>query len=376
MKIDENTTPLLTVDHLKQYFKVSGSFTVKAVEDVSFKIYPGETYGLVGESGSGKSTIGRSIIRLYDPTAGEIRFNGLDISGKMSKADSQTLRTQMQMIFQDPMASLNPRKKVEDIIGEGLDIHHKCKNKEERDEMVKAILAKVGLAPEHATRYPHQFSGGQRQRVAFARALAPNPQLLLLDEPFAAIDAKIRQELRTWLKDMIEKLGITSIFVTHDQDEAIEVADEIIITNRGHIEQKGSPVEVYQSPETAFSASFFGQAATVRDYHVFNYFEDIPGAEYAIVRPEFVKVTRKNEVQKYKSSASEADVERVAFRGSYFELQLKLGEVVLSARRGLDEPLVRQGEKVDVFVQRLFVIKENKVYALENSSAREDYLVI
>lgn len=159
MKIDENTTPLLTVDHLKQYFKVSGSFTVKAVEDVSFKIYPGETYGLVGESGSGKSTIGRSIIRLYDPTAGEIRFNGLDISGKMSKADSQTLRTQMQMIFQDPMASLNPRKKVEDIIGEGLDIHHKCKNKEERDEMVKAILAKVGLAPEHATRYPHQFSG-------------------------------------------------------------------------------------------------------------------------------------------------------------------------------------------------------------------------
>lgn len=212
--------------------------------------------------------------------------------------------------------------------------------------------------------------------MAFARALAPNPQLLLLDEPFAAIDAKIRQELRTWLKDMIEKLGITSIFVTHDQDEAIEVADEIIITNRGHIEQKGSPVEVYQSPETAFSAAFFGQAATVRDYHVFNYFEDIPGAEYAIVRPEFIKVTRKNEVQKYKSSASEADVERVAFRGSYFELQLKLGEVVLSARRGLDEPLARQGEKVDVFVQRLFVIKENKVYALENSSAREDYLVI
>ena len=176
MKIDENTTPLLTVDHLKQYFKVSGSFTVKAVEDVSFKIYPGETYGLVGESGSGKSTIGRSIIRLYDPTAGEIRFNGLDISGKMSKADSQTLRTQMQMIFQDPMASLNPRKKVEDIIGEGLDIHHKCKNKEERDEMVKAILAKVGLAPEHATRYPHQFSGGQRQRIGIARALIMNPK--------------------------------------------------------------------------------------------------------------------------------------------------------------------------------------------------------
>ena len=225
-------------------------------------------------------------------------------------------------------------------------------------------------------RYPSQLSGGQRQRVAFARALAPNPQLLLLDEPFAAIDAKIRQELRTWLKDMIQQLGITSIFVTHDQDEAIEVADEIIITNRGHIEQKGSPVEVYQSPETAFSASFFGQAATVQDYHIFHYFDDIPGAEYAIVRPEFVKVTRKNEVQKYRSSASEGEVLRVAFRGSYFELQVRLGDVILTAKRGLDEPMVKQGEKVDVFVQRVFVIKENQVYALENSSTREDYLVI
>ena len=175
---------------------------------------------------------------------------------------------------------------------------------------------------------------------------------------------------------MIEKLGITSIFVTHDQDEAIEVADEIIITNRGHIEQKGSPVEVYQSPETAFSASFFGQAAVVKDYQMFKYFEDIPGAEYAIIRPEFVKVTRKTEVQKYKSSASGAEVERVAFRGSYFELEVKVGDVTLTAKRGLDEPMVRQGEKVDVFVQRLFVIKENKVYSLENSSTREDYLVI
>ena len=135
-------------------------------------------------------------------------------------------------------------------------------------------------------------------------------------------------------------------------------------------------MEVYQSPETAFSASFFGQAAIVKDYHIFNYFEDVDGADHAIVRPEFVKVTRKNEVQKYKSSASKAIVERVAFRGSYFELGLKVGDVRLSARRGLDEPLVHTGETVDVFVQRLFVIKENKVYTLENSSAKEDYLVI
>ena len=165
MTVNENSKPLLTVKGLKQYFKVSNNYTVHAVENVSFQIYPGETYGLVGESGSGKSTIGRSIIRLYDPTAGEINFNGMDISGRINKANSQALRTQMQMIFQDPMASLNPRKKVRDIIGEGLDIHHMYKTRAEREEKIKNILAKVGLAPEHAGRYPHQFSGGQRQRV-------------------------------------------------------------------------------------------------------------------------------------------------------------------------------------------------------------------
>ena len=173
--VDYTKEPLLEVDGLKQYFRVSKTFTVKAVDNVSFKIYPGETYGLVGESGSGKSTIGRSVIRLYDPTAGKILFNGSDISGNLNGKTEGMLRNQMQMIFQDPMASLNPRKKVEDIIGEGLDIHHAYKTKEERDQKVKAILKKVGLAPEHASRYPHQFSGGQRQRVGIAGALIVNP---------------------------------------------------------------------------------------------------------------------------------------------------------------------------------------------------------
>ena len=187
MAVNYNAKPLLTVDGLKQYFKVSSSFTVHAVENVSFEIYPGETYGLVGESGSGKSTIGRSIIRLYDPTAGKIVFNDVDISGKLGRSTSQMLRTQMQMIFQDPMASLNPRKKIGDIIGEGLDIHHMYKTKAEREEKIKAILAKVGLSPEHATRYPHQFSGGQRQRVGIARALIMNPKLIIADECLSLI---------------------------------------------------------------------------------------------------------------------------------------------------------------------------------------------
>lgn len=262
MKIDENTTPLLTVDHLKQYFKVSGSFTVKAVEDVSFKIYPGETYGLVGESGSGKSTIGRSIIRLYDPTAGEIRFNGLDISGKISKADSQTLRTQMQMIFQDPMASLNPRKKVEDIIGEGLDIHHKCKNKEERDEMVKAILAKVGLAPEHATRYPHQFSGGQRQRIGIARALIMNPKLIIADECISALDVSIQAQVVNLMKDIQQETGTAYLFIAHDLSMVKYISDRIGVLHLGHLLETGTTDEIFENPIHPYTKSLLSAIPT------------------------------------------------------------------------------------------------------------------
>lgn len=262
MKIDENTTPLLTADHLKQYFKVSGSFTVKAVEDVSFKIYPGETYGLVGESGSGKSTIGRSIIRLYDPTAGEIRFNGLDISGKMSKADSQTLRTQMQMIFQDPMASLNPRKKVEDIIGEGLDIHHKCKNKEERDELVKAILAKVGLAPEHATRYPHQFSGGQRQRIGIARALIMNPKLIIADECISALDVSIQAQVVNLMKDIQQETGTAYLFIAHDLSMVKYISDRIGVLHLGHLLETGTTDEIFENPIHPYTKSLLSAIPT------------------------------------------------------------------------------------------------------------------
>lgn len=262
MKIDENTTPLLTVDHLKQYFKVSGSFTVKAVEDVSFKIYPGETYGLVGESGSGKSTIGRSIIRLYDPTAGEIQFNGLDISGKMSKSDSQTLRTQMQMIFQDLMASLNPRKKVEDIIGEGLDIHHKCKNKEERDEMVKAILAKVGLAPEHATRYPHQFSGGQRQRIGIARALIMNPKLIIADECISALDVSIQAQVVNLMKDIQQETGTAYLFIAHDLSMVKYISDRIGVLHLGHLLETGTTDEIFENPIHPYTKSLLSAIPT------------------------------------------------------------------------------------------------------------------
>lgn len=255
MAVNYNAEPLLTVDGLKQYFRVSSSYTVHAVENVSFKIYPGETYGLVGESGSGKSTIGRSIIRLYDPTAGKIQFNGMDISGKMSKDTNKALRTQMQMIFQDPMASLNPRKKVRDILGEGLDIHHLYKNKEEREQKIKAILAKVGLAPEHAARYPHQFSGGQRQRVGIARALIMNPKLIIADECISALDVSIQAQVVNLMKDIQEETGTAYLFIAHDLSMVKYISDRIGVLHLGHLLETGTTEEIFENPLHPYTRS-------------------------------------------------------------------------------------------------------------------------
>ena len=255
MAVNYNAEPILTVDGLKQYFKVSSSFTVHAVEDVSFKIYPGETYGLVGESGSGKSTIGRSVIRLYDPTAGTIKFNGMDIGGKMNKETNKALRTQMQMIFQDPMASLNPRKKVRDILGEGLDIHHMYKSKEEREEKIKAILAKVGLAPEHAARYPHQFSGGQRQRVGIARALIMNPKLIIADECISALDVSIQAQVVNLMKDIQQETGTAYLFIAHDLSMVKYISDRIGVLHLGHLLETGTTEEIFEKPMHPYTRS-------------------------------------------------------------------------------------------------------------------------
>ena len=249
----QSATPLLKVEGLKQYFKVNKNFTVKAVDDVSFEIYPGETYGLVGESGSGKSTIGRSIIRLYDPTAGKITFDGQDISGKLNHSQNSTLRTQMQMIFQDPMASLNPRKKVEDIIGEGLDIHHMYQNQEERRAKVEAILAKVGLAPEHAERYPHQFSGGQRQRVGIARALIMNPKLIIADECISALDVSIQAQVVNLMKDIQQETGTAYLFIAHDLSMVKHISDRVGVMYMGHIVELASSKELYANPQHPYT---------------------------------------------------------------------------------------------------------------------------
>lgn len=247
--------PLLKVENLKQYFKVSSTYTVKAVDNVSFEIFPGETYGLVGESGSGKSTIGRSVIRLYNPTAGKIIFDGNDISSKMSRATTESLRTNMQMIFQDPMACLNPRKKVGEIIGEGLDIHHLYSTRAEREQKIQRILKKVGLAPEHIERYPHQFSGGQRQRVGIARALIMNPKLVIADECISALDVSIQAQVVNMMKDIQEETGCAYLFIAHDLSMVKYISDRIGILHLGHLLETGTTDEIFAHPVHPYTKS-------------------------------------------------------------------------------------------------------------------------
>ena len=247
--------PLLKVKNLRQHFEISRNFTVKAVNGVSFEIYPGETYGLVGESGSGKTTIGRSIIRLYDPTDGEIIFNGKDISGNLDKKTNQMLRKNMQMIFQDPMSSLNPRKKVSDIIGEGLDIHHLYSNLKERNEIIGNILQKVGLSPAHAERYPQQFSGGQRQRIGIARALVMNPKLIIADECISALDVSIQAQVVNLMKDIQDETNCAYLFIAHDLSMIKYISDRIGVLHKGWLVETGTAKEIFANPIHPYTKS-------------------------------------------------------------------------------------------------------------------------
>lgn len=251
----ETREPVLEVENLKQYFRINRKFTVKAVNGISFKIYPGETYGLVGESGSGKSTTGRSIIRLYKPTDGKVLFKGKDISGKMSKNDLRLLRTKMQLIFQDPMACLNPRKKVLDIIAEGLDIHHLYKTTEERNQKVYEILELVGLSKEHASRYPHQFSGGQRQRIGIARALIMDPDLVIADEAISALDVSIQAQVVNLMKKIQKETNTAYLFIAHDLSMVKYISDHIGVLHLGHLVETGTTDEIFNNPIHPYTKS-------------------------------------------------------------------------------------------------------------------------
>ena len=241
---------------------------------------------------------------------------------------------------------------------------------------VDELIELVGLSGM-AKRYPSQLSGGQRQRVAFARALAPNPELLLLDEPFAAIDAKVRQELRSWLRDMITKVGITSIFVTHDQDEAIEVADEIIVTNKGHIEQIGTPRQIYREPETAFMAEFMGHPVHVDQINKIKGFNQLDDSVKAVLRPENVNITRLDEKVDSAASVEKGVVVGKLFMGKEVEITVNVNGIEVVGTRNVEEAPIKKGEEVNVFIHRAFTYgADGIVNIVENANKFEDWMVI
>ena len=250
----ENRKKLVEVKHLKQYFG-SKKNVVKAIDDISFEIYEGETFGLVGESGSGKSTTGRALLRLYKPTDGEILFEGKDIARLKKGKELLEFRKEAQMIFQDPYASLDGRMKVRDIIAEGIDIHGLAKTAEERDAMVDELLEIVGLNKEHANRYPHEFSGGQRQRIGIARALAVNPKFIVCDEAVSALDVSIQAQIVNLLKRLQKEIGLTYLFIAHDLSMVKYISDRIAVMYRGRIVEMGSADCVYNNPQHPYTKS-------------------------------------------------------------------------------------------------------------------------
>ena len=247
---------ILEVKNLCKYF-YSGKHKppMKAVDDVSFYIEKGETVGLVGESGCGKTTTGRTIIRLYQPTSGEIWFNGKRIDGKLNAEETRQVTSKMQMVFQDPVASLNPRMTVEEIICEGVKINKLYPDKTERRNQVYKMLDMVGLTREHATRYPHEFSGGQRQRICIARALITQPDLLIADEPISALDVSIQAQILNILNDLRKELGLTILFIAHDLSVVKYFSNRVAVMNAGRIVEMSSSDEIYRDPRHAYTKS-------------------------------------------------------------------------------------------------------------------------
>ncbi|HGZ7094251.1 TPA: ATP-binding cassette domain-containing protein [Staphylococcus aureus] len=244
----KNDEVLLSIKNLKQYFNAGKKNEVRAIENISFDIYKGETLGLVGESGCGKSTTGKSIIKLNDITSGEILYEGIDIQKIRKRKDLLKFNKKIQMIFQDPYASLNPRLKVMDIVAEGIDIHHLATDKRDRKKRVYDLLETVGLSKEHANRYPHEFSGGQRQRIGIARTLAVEPEFIIADEPISALDVSIQAQVVNLLLKLQRERGITFLFIAHDLSMVKYISDRIAVMHFGKIVEIGPAEEIYQNP--------------------------------------------------------------------------------------------------------------------------------
>ncbi len=246
---------LLEIKNLKQYFNQGKANEVKAIDNITFDIYKGEVMGLVGESGCGKSTTGRTIIRLYNATGGEVLYDGVNVHGKKSKKELKQFNRKMQMIFQDPYASLNPRLKIADVIAEGIDIHGLAKTKKDRMERVYHLLETVGLNREHANRYPHEFSGGQRQRIGIARALAVEPEFIIADEPISALDVSIQAQVVNLLKQLQKEKGLTYLFIAHDLSMVKYISDRIGVMYFGKMVELAPADELYRNPLHPYTQS-------------------------------------------------------------------------------------------------------------------------
>ena len=339
---------------LRNINKCFGSF--KASDNVSFGLEKGKLIGLLGPSGSGKTTILRMLAGLEKQDSGDILINGRNVNGVPASERG------IGFVFQN--YALFPFMTVNANIAYGLKVQKK--DKKFISDRVNELLELVGL-PDVGKRYPDQLSGGQRQRIALARALAPQPELLLLDEPFAAIDAKVRKELRTWLRETIDKIGITSIFVTHDQDEAIEVADEIVVTNNGRVEQVGSPSEIYLEPATPFVAQFIGQSVVIEDLGRLKGFS---GSGKALIRPEFIEINKfeDNGFHEFETAMENAVVDDVSFRGNAFEVRASIGDISVTGRYPLSSPRLRKGDSVKIFIKKLYTIDDNSTSIIVNKA--------
>ncbi|GIP22563.1 MULTISPECIES: sulfate/molybdate ABC transporter ATP-binding protein [Paenibacillus] len=349
------------VKHLDKHF---GSF--HAVKDVSFNIEKGQLIGLLGPSGGGKTSILRMLAGLENPDSGEILFHGKQVNRLTPQERG------IGFVFQN--YALFKHMTVFDNIAFGLKV--KKAGKEAIRNRVMELVELTGLKG-FEQRYPHQLSGGQRQRVAFARALAPEPQLLLLDEPFAAIDAKIRQELRAWLRELIERVGITSIFVTHDQDEAIEVADEIMIISQGKLEQKGTPWDIYKEPSTPFVAKFIGESTLVENAAELKGFDEAAkdGDTKALIRPEYIEVGTEHEFQVL-SATDSGVVKHLHFRGSQWLVEVEVGGHRLITYRSLEKETLHTGQEVRVLVHRAYLYNQHTSWVAENRFKLDPLTVI
>jgi sulfate transport system ATP-binding protein len=347
---------------VKNINKKFGSFY--AVQDVSFSIHKGKLIGLLGPSGGGKTTILRILAGLESPDSGDILFAGKRVNDVLPQDRG------IGFVFQN--YALFRHMTVFENIAFGLEVKKvdKAKIRARVNELIE-LTGLVGLEK----RLPHQLSGGQRQRVAFARALAPEPQLLLLDEPFAAIDAKVRKELRSWLSDTINKIGITSIFVTHDQEEAVEVASEILVINKGQLEQMGSPSEIYKNPSTPFVASFIGESTVIENFRQLKGFDYEIDASRAVIRPEFMEIGRASEIT-YASAAQQVVVKNVFFRGSNWEIEVELGGHKVYAYRSLEKDPLVVGQEVLLLVHRLYAFSQNRTVMLENKLKEDPMPVV